>query len=286
MKNRSWYAIALAGLIGATLILFHVFFSGQDQGRISRDLISGVQTPIQVHDERIGLFVLPDRIADRTENEITAEYLQGMPIVLNVRIVNMQAKQRSDAASEIELPSNWRRAVAFSASSAAGNQIHMEVIPCGKNEASAPVRLAKEDLFSNWIVPAAYTQRLEEGSYNLEVEFRGIKAKPIKIRLRKATTDQDRLQVSVRGAHAAYQCGNYGEAIRLSEEAMKDGRRLARDGDAYALLVAAQAHEAKQDVQKALAMYEEFYRTYVPTNPREDMYLLKLKIAELKKEAK
>lgn len=216
---------------------------------------------------RIGLYVSPDRIARRTDSFVLGEYVQGMPILLHVtvRLVSRDAKKRGKDAKFVVLPREWYDEVVFDVQSVETGRrlqcpvkmIHGQTVLRGTGD---EIRLdrAHRQISGKWLMDGDSVSALGIGPFYIRVTYGSHKARLIKIDIKKGMDSISDSRMRIRKAALLGMQGQYAKAIAAAEEEMTKRGRDARDGEVYAILIAADGYEKTSRLKKALGCYEEY----------------------------
>ncbi len=264
--------IARSSLILCLVSVCSVAYAGNDAHLTRSGLF-----PDGVNSNQIGVLLS----FDRTDDEGRPEYIQGMPVILDVRVVNLPAKRKNTEAKRIRIAREWGKALKFSLRTAEGLPVEAPFHRIQQEEQSGDtIELFESDLRGEWILAANMTKELVPGRYTLTVSLGPVRCESSFVIAEGQTKHES--MIAVRKAWASYREKKYSEAIDLARLAMNKHGKLTRDGKNYAIIIMAQSQEKLGYDQEALRLFEEFIGCYVPQNPRQECDLVKLKIAELK----
>lgn len=237
--------------------LVFVFLLGSGWG-MNAPAASVTQESGQPRHHSLALYVVPDRRGEDRSGAITGAYIQGMPIVLMVRLVNIDAKHGQTDARPIDIRREWQRDVRFTVTSA-GRQVECGIVPLveeGSVTTSTATALWKDDLIGKWFLDGANTGRMSPGSYRVDCSYGEAVAKPLDIRVDEPRNQQDRLAIQAREVRLHWLKGNYDQALVIGERLLDQREAMSPNDGADLLNLLARTCEKKEQFDKAVVYLE------------------------------
>ena len=267
-------------------------------------------------DENINMFVSINRI----KGSEYAEYVQGMPIVIGIRLVSIPTKRKRKKVSgnfriypgivdsipgrsilstreqdevldvpKVYISKSWPRNIVFALYNADGASVGTKVGLMKQDEVTdaSTIELSAPGVFDFWVIEGEQTKNLQPGKYILETSL-GSFGKTNSFVITKYQDQQESL-CKVSRAWVSYLRGEYGEAIGLAKTAMEQGGRMVTDKRNYAIDIMALSYERLGDDKEALQLWEEFLdkRVLPKSNAkRKGVDLIEMKVSTLKKRIK
>lgn len=213
----------------------------------------------------LGLFVRPNRIADRGSDRILGDYLCGMPVILSVRVVNVAERKGRKNAVPVKVQGNWRDGVAFSVVNKEGVLVPtltpQPLLHGAKGEAESTVVVFHNELWDYWFIDSGATAHLK-GDYRLASGWKDATAREIRLQFREPESDEDRAKVLMAQAEEQMLLKHFSKAGLLLEEVVKRRGENFQDGDLAVLVLMGDAFAAANRPREALKAYKKYVASW------------------------
>jgi len=242
--------------------VFFVFGLGSELG-LSAPVGSPGEEGNRPRHDALALYLMPDRKGEDRNGAITGAYVQGMPIVLMVRLVNIGAKHGQRDAGPIDIRLGWQREVRFTVTSA-GRQVECEIVPLVKQESdttNTATALWKHDLVGQWFIDGPNTAKMPSGIYQVDCCYGETVAKALDIRVDEPRNERDTLAIQARETRLHWLQGNYDQALVTGERLIRHRAVMSPSDGADLLNLLAGTCEKKEQYDKAVLYLQAWLDT-------------------------
>lgn len=235
---------------------------------------------------QIKMYISLDRQYETGDGKSSAEYIQGMSALLRVGLVNIASSQNRSDAKKIYLQGDWPKHLRVVLKS--GNNKPKNIIFRTINKdlvATKTTELYMSNMYESVVIDSLTLYKYPEGHYTITSFLGPVQSNIIDVYIKDMKLGDD-VYIGVGKAWISFQEGRYREALNEANTVMNKYGRMAHDKDKYVILISALSQENLDNLKESLELLEEYQNNYVPRSQREDISLVRMKIAELKERLK